>query len=111
MYLTYQEYKTRGGSLDEAAFTRKETKARRLLDYWTFDRLKSGLGDNEQVVKDLMFEMVEMINDGQQVTSFSNDGVSVSLSDKTEEQQMYDLAVAWLPSELVYIGVGNEDTI
>ena len=111
MYLTYQEYKTRGGSLDEAAFNRKETKARRLLDYWTFDRLKSGLGDNEQVVKDLMFEMVETMTDGQQVTSFSNDGVSVSLSDKTEEQQMYDLAVAWLPSELVYIGVGNEDTI
>ena len=105
MYLTYQEYKTRGGSLDEAAFNRKEKKAEYLLDYWTFDRLKSGLGDNEQVVKDLMFEMVEMINDGQQVTSFSNDGVSVSLSDKTEEQEMYDLAVAWLPAELVYIGV------
>ena len=111
MYLTFEEYKTRGGSLDEAAFTRKETKARRLLDYWTFDRLKGGLGDNEQVVKDLMFEMVEMINDGQQVTSFSNDGVSVSFSDKTEEQEMYDLAVAWLPAELVYIGAENESTI
>ena len=105
MYLTYQEYKTHGGSLDEAAFNRKEKKAEYLLNYWTFDRLKSGLGDNEQVVKDLMFEMVEMINDGQQVTSFSNDGVSVSFSDKTEEQEMYDLAVAWLPAELVYIGV------
>ena len=105
MYLTYQEYKTRGGSLDEAAFNRKEKKAEYLLNYWTFDRLQSGLGDNDQVVKDLMFEMVEMINDGQQVTSFSNDGISVSLSDKTEEQEMYDLAVAWLPAELVYIGV------
>ena len=105
MYLTFEEYKTRGGSLDEAAFTRKETKARRLLDYWTFDRLKGGLGDNEQVVKDLMFEMVETMTDGQQVTSFSNDGVSVTLSDKTEEQQLYDMAVAWLPAELVYIGV------
>ena len=111
MYLTYQEYKTHGGSLDEAAFNRKEKKVEYLLNYWTFDRLKSGLGDNEQVVKDLVYEMVETMSDGQQVTSFSNDGVSVSLSDKTEEQQMYDLAVAWLPSELVYIGVGNEDTI
>lgn len=111
MYLTFEEYKIRGGALDEAAFNRKEAKARRLLDYWTFDRLKSGLGDNEQVVKDLMFEMVETMTDGQQVTSFSNDGVSVSLSDKTEEEQMYDLAVAWLPAELVYIGVENESTI
>lgn len=105
MYLTYQEYKTRGGSLDEAAFNRKETKAEYLLNYWTFDRLKSGLGDNEQVVKDLVYEMVETMSDGQQVTSFSNDGVSVTLSDKTEEQQLYDMAVAWLPAELVYIGV------
>lgn len=105
MYLTYQEYKTRGGSLDEAAFNRKEKKAEHLLNYWTFDRLKSGLGDNEQVVKDLVYEMVETMSDGQQVTSFSNDGVSVTLSDKTEEQQLYDMAVAWLPAELVYIGV------
>ena len=111
MYLTYQEYKTRGGSLDEAAFNRKEKKAEYLLNYWTFDRLKSGLGDNEQVVKDLMFEMVETMSDGQQVTSFSNDGISVSFSDKTEEQEMYDLAVAWLPAELVYIGAENENTI
>ena len=111
MYLTFEEYKTRGGSLDEAAFNRKETKARRLLDYWTFNRLQGGLGDNEQVVKDLMFEMVETMTDGQQVTSFSNDGVSVSFSDKTEEQEMYDLAVAWLPAELVYIGAENESTI
>ena len=105
MYLTYQEYKTHGGSLDEAAFNRKEKKAEYLLNYWTFDRLKSGLGDNEQVVKDLVYEMVETMSDGQQVTSFSNDGVSVTLSDKTEEQQLYDMAVAWLPAELVYIGV------
>ena len=67
--------------------------------------MKSGLGDNEQVVKDLVYEMVETMSDGQQVTSFSNDGVSVTLSDKTEEQQLYDMAVAWLPAELVHIGV------
>ena len=105
MYLTFDEYIIKGGQLDEAAFTRKEKKAEYLLDYWTFDRLKSGLGDNEQVVKDLMYEMVETMSDGQQVTSFSNDGVSVTLSDKTEEQQLYDMAVAWLPAELVHIGV------
>lgn len=111
MYLTFEEYTALGGLLDEAAFNRKEKKAERLLDYWTFDRLKSGLGDNEQVVKDLIFEMVETMTDGQQVTSFSNDGVSVSLSDKTEEEYLYDMAVAWLPAELVYIGVENESTV
>lgn len=105
MYLTFDEYIIKGGQLDEAAFTLKEKKAEYLLDYWTFDRLKSGLGDNEQIVKDLVYEMVETMSDGQQVTSFSNDGVSVTLSDKTEEQQLYDMAVAWLPAELVHIGV------
>lgn len=105
MYLTFDEYIIKGGQLDEAAFTLKEKKAEYLLNYWTFDRLKSGLGDNEQIVKDLVYEMVETMSDGQQVTSFSNDGVSVTLSDKTEEQQLYDMAVAWLPAELVHIGV------
>lgn len=105
MYLTFDEYIIKGGQLDEAAFTLKEKKAEYLLDYWTFDRLKSGLGDNEQIVKDLVYEMVETMSDGQQVTSFSNDGVSVTLSDKPEEQQLYDMAVAWLPAELVHIGV------
>lgn len=111
MYLTHEEYVKMGGELDRAAFDRREYKAEKLLDYWTFDRLKSGLGDNEDVVKHLMFEMVEAISDGQQVTSFSNDGVSVSFSDKSEEEQMYYLAVAWLPADLVCIGVNNEDTI
>lgn len=109
MYLTFEEYKEKGGMLDETTFNRKETKSRRLLDYWTFERLKNGLNEYEDVVKDLMFEMVEQLGDGQQVKSFGNDGISVSFSDKTDEDVLYDLAIAWLPKELVYIGLVDED--
>ena len=110
MLLTFEEYKAKGGNLDVTAFTPKIKKSEYLLNYWTMNRITADNPYIEQV-KDLLFEMVNNLGDGQEVTSFSNDGVSVSFSDVTEEQTLYDLAVAYLPVELVstYVGGNNEN--
>lgn len=100
MYLTFEEYQAKGGQLEQTAFLRKEKKARKLLDYWTRNRIT----EPDEDIKDLMFEMIESLSDGQRVTGFSNDGVSVTLADVTEEQELYKMVVAWLPHELVTIG-------
>ena len=106
MFLSYEEYKSKGGTLDNSAFIIKINKAERLLNYWTFNRLGRENTDLE-VVKDLLFEMVSNIGDGQEVTSFSNDGVSVTFSNVTEEQALYDLVISYLPIELVSTYVGD----
>lgn len=108
MFLTFEEYKTKGGSLDITAFSTKIKKAEYLLNDWTFNRIKKE-SQYIDMVKDLLFEMVNNLGDGQEVTSFSNDGVSVTFSGVTEEQSLYDLAVTYLPIELISTYVGGSD--
>ena len=109
-YLTYQQYKSIGGTADDSAFPLLERRARAKLDYWTQGRIK-------EVDSDIRLCMTLIINalDGvqrneQAVTSFSNDGVSVSYgSQKTEEEaisSVYDQVVEILPIELVSVVIG-----
>lgn len=110
MLYTYKEYTDLGGKLEDTAFTPLEMKAELLLNYWTQDRLK-GVKEIPQEVKILLTEMVDSLNtELREVKSFSNDGVSVTYSDKSIEQALYDKAVAYLPAELVYIGGVYSDT-
>ena len=37
MYLTYDEYLTFGGTVDEAAFDNLEFEARTIIDWWTYN--------------------------------------------------------------------------
>ena len=94
MYLTYDEYKTMGGTLEEIPFNDFEFQAEAQINYATFSRLKT---DNTipTEVKRLTKYLVDLVEkqaaafslgkdssgsagSGAYVTSQSNDGVSVS---------------------------------
>ena len=115
MYLDYDEYTAMGGTLNSSAFSRLEFKARRKVDCYTSDRLKSSdIPDN---IKMLMFELVNLINASEEngaeipsnITSVSNDGYSVAYSTDKDmaEKQIYNLIFTYA-SEYMYRGIDNE---
>lgn len=111
-YLTFEEYQALGGKVDTATFTTLKRKAYHLLDYWTQDRLKSATIIIDDV-KELLVEMIDKINSwgtGERVTSFSNGKVSMSFdTTKTQEQELYALALIYLPVSLISGVVDYED--
>lgn len=91
MYLTYEEYRNMGGTLDEVTFTKFEFQAQAEINYSTFNRLKADkVIPNE--VKRLAYYLIDLLqkkadaftlgkgdaNAAASITSQSNDGVSVS---------------------------------
>ena len=91
MYLTYDDYKRMGGTLDEINFERFEFQAEAQINYATFSRLKGNTVIPEEVKKlthyliDLMEKKAAAFSLGKgssdtatYITSQSNDGVSVS---------------------------------
>lgn len=60
-YLTYNEYKALGGSLDITPFNLLEYEARRIIDNRTLQRLK-GIEQIPQEVKMCMFSLINTIN-------------------------------------------------
>lgn len=85
MYLTYDEYEDMGGGMDAALFPRFEAKARKRIDAMTFGRLQ-GENDVRECVKHCVFELVQAMHEdeanvgfsGREISSMSNDGVSVT---------------------------------
>ena len=93
MYLTFDEYLTFGGTLEETAFDNLEFEARTVIDWWTYNRLQNDT-EYPEAVKRCMYKLITMIIQKQEaqvldgpnstVTSFgkagimqeSNDGVS-----------------------------------
>ena len=130
MYLTYNEYQTMGGTLDETTFTDYEIQAESVIDYVTFDRLRHDETFTERV-KYCVYQLIKMVdlkmqagtlggeNANSAITSQSNDGVSVSYnvlsaSDvyKTSQDEMIKLIKMYLSGEknskgylLLYRGV------
>ena len=113
MYLTYDEYAEMGGTLNKAAFSRLELKARKLIDQRTFGRLK-GLAEQSEVVKKLVFELMDVEEKEQNgvLQSVSNDGYSETYAVANNEQKSACLIVAYLSQEktadgtpLLYCGV------
>lgn len=113
MYLTHAEYKKMGGSLDEAAFSRLEFKARKLIDQHTFGRLM-GLTEQPEAVKKLIFELISMEQKTENgiLQSVSNDGYSETYAVIDNEQKSVCLIAAYLSQEktadgtpLLYCGV------
>lgn len=91
MYLTYDEYKNMGGTLDESNFTKFEFQAEAQINYATFSRLKGDKTIPEEVKRlthylvDLMEKKAAALSLGKgengeatYITSQSNDGVSIS---------------------------------
>lgn len=109
MYLTYEEYKNNGGTVEETAFPLLELKARKKLDYWTQDRITEST-EEIRLIMTILVDHYASEQDGEQdVSSVSNDGISLSFADaKTSEQKLmniYDYAVEILPVELVSVCV------
>lgn len=95
MYLSYFEYQNYGGMLENTAFNRLNLRAEKILDTFTFDRLKEKAPDEN--TKLCMFELIEnlsKLDNGRAIKSVSNDGVSISYEDKSNfdvlKQIVYD---------------------
>ena len=95
MYLTYAEYQTMGGTLDEATFNDFEMEAETVVDWHTFNRLRDDTTYPSQLKK-CVYQLIKIAQAQQSVlapgevftddggtgsvaiSSRSNDGVSVS---------------------------------
>ena len=109
MYLTYEDYSSLNGKAPESGFTRLEPLARKRLDYWTMNRITEP-DDDIKLCMTLIIDAESAEQSGEHdVSSFSNDGVSVSFADaQTREEKwssMYDRIVEILPIELVSVCV------
>ena len=124
-YLTYNEYKDLGGTLDLTPFNLLEFEARRKIDLKTFNRLK---GSNEipQEVKLCMYELINRINTYNRtntatgnIASESIDGYSISYNTSSQAGEViksknidyddiirtYLLNVIYNDEHLMYCGV------
>lgn len=93
-YLTYAEYQSLGGTLEEVPFNILELTARGMVDNLTLGRLKN-LNSQIQQVKVCIFELIGKISattTAKELSSESIDGYSVSYATKTTEEQakIYD---------------------
>lgn len=93
MYLTYDEYTTMGGTLEETAYAEFEFEARAIIDWYTFCRLQKEV-EYPEAVKRCMYKLINLVRNRQQammvgsqsldgsmqagIASESNDGVSTS---------------------------------
>ncbi|MBQ6503111.1 MAG: hypothetical protein IJI57_04260 [Flexilinea sp.] len=86
-YLTFDEYQSWGGKLDETAFARLSYKAKRKIDTRTFNRLTNA-AEIIEPVKRLMFELIGVLGNSDStsenytpaIASEGNDGYSISFS-------------------------------
>lgn len=88
-YLTFAEYQSLGGTLDEVPFNKYELTARGMVDALTLGRLK-GLETQINEVKVCIFELIDNMpkESNKNLSSESIDGYSVSYANKaTQEQQ------------------------
>ena len=96
MYLTYAEYQTMGGTLDETAFNDFEMEAETIVDWYTFNRLQNDT-EYPDKLKRCMYQLIKLAQqklaamspggaesgestegEGAYIVSRSNDGVSIS---------------------------------
>lgn len=94
MYLTYQQFQTMGGTLDESLFNDYEFEAESVVDWYTFNRLHGETEYPERLSR-LMYHLINLLilkaqamgmssdTDGsnigeRSISSQSNDGVSTS---------------------------------
>lgn len=108
-YITYEEYTANGGTVDASSFPRLSRLAEKCLNYWTQDRITES-NEDIKLCMTLIIDALHAEQSGEMdVTSFSNDGVSVSFADaQTKEQKwqnVYDQIVEILPVELVSLCV------
>lgn len=115
-YLTFEEYQSYGGQLDEPTFNREELKAQHKINFITNNRLVNDTVIPEPVkvaIYEVMLLFKEKENyenpESQNVTGFSNDGVSVTFENQSvkEYQESFDNRLNTKVKELLF-GVSNE---
>lgn len=123
MYIDRTYYKANGGTeMDDAAFSRNEYRARKIVDRLTQNRVTK-MAQVPEAVQRLMVELVTLeatqgaaALENQPVSSFSNDGYSETyaqpLTAEMVKQLEMDLVVDYLAEEtddngtpLLYLGV------
>ena len=115
VYITYDEYKALGGNrVSSDDFAKFERRARRLLDRFTFDRVKS-LTTVPSIVKEVLVEYIDKmyskdVSGGSfsSASSYSNGVESFTFSENAETQfsnELFKIAVDWLPVWLTARGV------
>lgn len=98
MYIERSYYLGNGGrEMDDAAFSRNEFRARKLVDKLTQGRVKN-MAVIPEAVKRLMVELVSLeatqgaeLTQQQAVTSFSNDGYSETYADPLTGERVKEI--------------------
>lgn len=107
-YLSYDEYKEMGGTMEQADFTLAEFKAEKRIDYLTDSRVKA-MAEVPEAVKLCIMAIMEMESkvgteaqvSNPVVTSFNNDGYSESYG-KAMGAEDADKAMNGLVKEYLY---------
>ena len=112
-YLTYQEYKALGGTLDEMPFNLLEFNARMKIDERTFGRLV-GKGQEYKEVKLCVYNMITTLNSyssydtqNKAISSESTDGYSISYgtpqksTTEAKNSELEDVIDAYLSNLIV----------
>lgn len=114
MYLSYEEYKALGGTLEETEFSRFAFRAESELNRLTFDRISDILPIPE-CVKRCLFELITYISKNSKngncaaASSVSNDGYSIVYSNpQSAEKEIYSIVHTYLANTgLMYCGTDN----
>lgn len=124
-YLSYEEYKSLGGTLGEMPFNILELKARQIINERTQNRLKD-IEKIPQEVKNCVYDLIQIINKynnsnnstGSNISSENTDGYSVTYKSGTEltdeekkqyndimETDLYGIIIDNTP--ILYLGVNT----
>lgn len=124
-YLTYDEYKALGGSLDQTPFNLLEYEARRIIDNRTLQRLKR-IEEIPEEVKICVFSLINLLNSyttenqtsknisSESVGSYSVSyitGTQIQETIKSKNAELNDVVLTYLTGvivngeHLVYLGV------
>ena len=113
MYLDYGSYAQMGGELEPDVYERLAAKAERLIDRATHARLKAE-STVPMSVKYCIMELIDAIqadesmgsmSAGREISSMSNDGVSVSFTAMAASARYMEIIREWLDGETTEAGV------
>ena len=109
MYLTFEEYTANGGTASEKDFPVLEMKARKRLDYLTFNRIQTPDNDIKLLMVELIRLQQEFDSHESGISGYGNDGVSVSYVSpdvaKKEFEAKADTLIVSVVGDLAYRGL------
>ena len=109
LYLTYDDYVTRGVTLSEDVFNYIESKAERKLDYYTHMRVRYLENDGKPIpkeVSDVIYEFIKFLENptiaDKTIASYSNGIESFTFNQNVDPfVELYNLAREYLDGDLI----------